>query len=391
MPFSEADKQLQSGWLGVFYRQGEGAPPLYAVVTKPDPVGRPYHPTLLLKGTARPLSRNECPPERRYASEMAAVAWVAFGGFERIYFRELLPPTTTTHVTRPLLEDVKGFVNHLGVLATHPDEVEVGGLEGLLPLGRQLEVKVPRVKAGPLRRDGGRLPMLARWVKPLPSNVVYQPYDHVARTIQTGDLLLFSSLKTTSSLIKLFDHAVFGHVGIACRLETTDEIYVWESKPYCIEAGVIIDGVQMAPLRYRITNGWCNTAAVRNITGLKTPQRQAMLNKMAAFMKETHGRPYDKNRLHLLLSALDLLDEPISLLKLNEEDLSSVFCSQLVAAAYQRMGLMEACKPANTYTPEDFTTSRHFQVTEGTMGPEVYIDLHAMLSAGDLEKQLSTS
>ena len=205
MPFSEADKQLQNGWLGVFYRQGEGAPPLYAVVTKPDPVERPYHPTLLLKGTARPLSRNECPPERRYASEMAAVAWVAFGGFERIYFRELLPPpmpTTTTHVTRPLLEDVKGFVNHvrniehtdkekgrlrdaqtdeeraamaatlvvahmyhqLGVLAPHPDEVEVGGLEGLLPLGRQLEVKVPRVKVGPLRRDGGRLPMLARWV-----------------------------------------------------------------------------------------------------------------------------------------------------------------------------------------------------------------------------------
>ena len=38
------------------------------------------------------------------------------GGLWRVrahLFRELLPPTTTTHVTRPLLEDVKGFVNHV--------------------------------------------------------------------------------------------------------------------------------------------------------------------------------------------------------------------------------------------------------------------------------------
>ena len=201
MRFSEADKQLESGWLGVFCRKEEGAPPLYAVVTKPDPVGRPYLPTLLLKGTARPLSSSECPPGRRYASAMAAVAWVAFGGFKRIYFRELLPLPPLTHVTRPLA-DVKGFVNHvtniehtdkekqrlreaqtdeertavaatlvvahmyhqLGVIVTPPEEVEIGGLEGLLPLGRELEVKVPRVKVGPLGHNGGKQPLLATWV-----------------------------------------------------------------------------------------------------------------------------------------------------------------------------------------------------------------------------------
>lgn len=153
---------------------------------------------------------------------------------------------------------------------------------------------------------------------------------------------------------------------------------------------MIFDGVQMAPLRYRITNGWCNAAAVRHITGLTPPQRQAMLHKMATFMTETNGRPYEKNRLQLVLSTFDLLDEPISLLKLNEEDLSSIFCSELVAATYQRMGLIETTKPANKYTPEDFTSGRHFQVMVGTMGPEVYMDMHALLRAG-VEKQLSSS
>ena len=197
--FSEVDKRLQSGWLGVFFR-GEGAPPLYALVSKPDAAEdeRAHLPTLLLKGTARPLSREEtAPPAPRYASARAAVAWVAFGGFERIYFRQLLSP-----LARPL-GDVREFVDRvrsiqhtererrrleeagsdeeraavaatavvahmyhqLGVLlGTPPDEVEVGALEGHLLLGDSLEVKIPRIKSGPLSHDGGKLPLLAKWV-----------------------------------------------------------------------------------------------------------------------------------------------------------------------------------------------------------------------------------
>ena len=69
-------------------------------------------------------------------------------------------------------------------------------------------------------------------VKPLPDSVVYQPYEVVAKTIQTGDLLLFSSLKTTSSLIKLFDHAMFGHTGI---VSTPPQLCSFSTKPLAVK------------------------------------------------------------------------------------------------------------------------------------------------------------
>lgn len=70
-------------------------------------------------------------------------------------------------------------------------------------------------------------------VIPPPEGVVYQPYEEVARTIRTGDLLLFSSVKTTTSLIKLFDHAMFGHVGIVSAVHTCAHMPIKNNTPIC--------------------------------------------------------------------------------------------------------------------------------------------------------------
>ena len=145
------------------------------------------------------------------------------------------------------------------------------------------------------------------------------------------------------------------------------------------DTGVIKDGVQVTPLRERVTNGWCNMAAVRHVEGLTPQQRSDMKKTLRDFMQETKDRPYETNKLQLVLSSTDFLDEPFNLLNLNEEDLSSVFCSELVAAAYQRMGLIDRTKCSNRYTPEDFTTRRGLEIMMGTLGPEIYIDLKAMM------------
>ena len=41
------------------------------------------------------------------------------------------------------------------------------------------------------------------------------------------------------------------------------------------------------------------------------------------------------------------------------EDLSSLFCSELVAAAYQFVGLLEKIKPSNRYMYNDFATAKN--------------------------------
>jgi hypothetical protein len=42
-------------------------------------------------------------------------------------------------------------------------------------------------------------------------------------------------------------------------------------------------------------------------------------------------------------------------LGINKEDLSSLFCSELVAEAYQKMGLLTEQLPSNEYIPKDFS------------------------------------
>ena len=190
--FNKIEDRLQSGWLGVFCRK-EGASPLYAMVSKPDPV----EPTFLLKGTARALSREEARRGgARHASAKAAVTWVALGGFERIYFRPLVT-TKEVHQVEKINEFLSRVIaqtererhrldkantdwertaiaatvvvaqmyHELGVLVgALPDEVEAGSLEGHLPLGEALEVKIPRVKPGPLSNNCHKLTPLAKFV-----------------------------------------------------------------------------------------------------------------------------------------------------------------------------------------------------------------------------------
>ena len=56
--------------------------------------------------------------------------------------------------------------------------------------------------------------------------------------------------------------------------------------------------------------------------------------------KKFQGYEYEKNRVELMLSALDFYEDYLTFLKNSKEDLSSLFCSELVAHAYQELGLL---------------------------------------------------
>jgi hypothetical protein len=67
-------------------------------------------------------------------------------------------------------------------------------------------------------------------------------------------------------------------------------------------------------------------------------------------------------------------DGPFSAVR--EENLSSFFCSELVAEAYRRMGLLPEHPPANEYTPRDFSSERLTPLPlllGATLGPEVLV------------------
>ena len=79
----------------------------------------------------------------------------------------------------------------------------------------------------------------------------------------------------------------------------------------------------------------------------------------------------------LSLAAINPSDSFFSLFQNTHEDLSSLFCSELVAAAYQRMGIIKSDRASNSYTPDDFSSSRDSSIlSDGVeLGEEVYIEL----------------
>ena len=139
-----------------------------------------------------------------------------------------------------------------------------------------------------------------------------------------------------------------------------------------------------------------------------------MTKSLIEFRKEVRNRDYEKIWRQILKAFCDefskekyeeknifskffssIIVKYWKLRKENIEDLSSIFCSELIAEAYQRAGLLKnrppeneedkarlkklykgiifdrTAKPSNEYIPEDFSAKRELELENGALlGPE---------------------
>ena len=144
-----------------------------------------------------------------------------------------------------------------------------------------------------------------------------------------------------------------------------------------IESGDVQTGVELLPLRNKIFSGWYDRVAIRRLTGIDEKKREEMYKLLLQFRKEVQGRPYETSKIELILSAIDFKEEYLSFLSNTKEDLSSLFCSELVAEAYKRMGLLVTDKLSNEFTPDDFSSKnkKHIDLTMGQLENEEYVEL----------------
>jgi len=97
-----------------------------------------------------------------------------------------------------------------------------------------------------------------------------------------------------------------------------------------------------------------------------------MKQALIAFRNEIKGRNYEESKVELMRSAYD------GFLGDNKEDLSSVFCSELVAEALQRIGVLkehdeDGGYPSNEYTPADFGKQDIMGIKQGSFGELIYV------------------
>jgi len=192
--------------------------------------------------------------------------------------------------------------------------------------------------------------------------------EQMRAKLKTGDVILFSGKGGISAGIKWATLSRWSHVGMIVVLPEYDFVTVWESTTLSslvdLDTKVPRKGVQLVPLSSRI-EGYGGEVAVRQLEGVTFDNED--VKKLMELRRELAGRDYEQDKIELIKAAYD------GPLGRNAEDLSSLFCSELVAEAYQRLGLISDDKASNEYTPADFSEKKQLTLLEGTLGKEVLL------------------
>ena len=171
-------------------------------------------------------------------------------------------------------------------------------------------------------------------------------YSTVRESLKTGDMVLFSGSGFVSRMIQMFTRSNWSHVGLVIKDDWFDMLLLWESTTLSkikTVHGVVRQGVAIRPLSEVIEN-YDGVVGIRQLTEKLSDAQELDIGELR---KEFKGRDYEQSKSELFKSAYDFIGGR------NEEDLSSLFCSELVAEAYQRINIFSEFKPSNEYTPAD--------------------------------------
>jgi len=191
-------------------------------------------------------------------------------------------------------------------------------------------------------------------------------YESIRSQLKTGDILLFSGKGGISEGIKFFTLSKWSHVGMVYRFDDPRDakgsIFCWESTSLGnlgdADTGKLTKGVQRVELSERLERCFASGYEI-SVRPLAKSLTDGMVRALNDFRHEVSGRPYEKDKIELLKAAYD------GIFGENREDLSSLFCSELIAEAYHRMGLLTEKVPASEYTPKDFSSERGLSLELG--------------------------
>lgn len=203
-------------------------------------------------------------------------------------------------------------------------------------------------------------------------------YEDIRSELKTGDILLFSGKGGVSDGIKFFTLSRYSHVGMVYKfadpLDPQGSVFCWESTTLInlkdADTGKLTKGVQRVELSERLERCFAKGYEI-SVRPLSKALTEDMVKALNTFRHEVSGRKYETNKIELLKAAYE------GIFGENKEDLSSLFCSELVAEAYQKMGLLTEELPSNEYIPKDFSEEKSLRLElDYTLQKE--IDIHAL-------------
>jgi hypothetical protein len=213
----------------------------------------------------------------------------------------------------------------------------------------------------------------------------------VCRDLQTGDVVFFSGISWTSYVTRVFTRSEWSHVAIVEYDRTKTEFkFLWESV-YHSEPD-IIDVYTNSPVKrgVRLVEAWnridsygrhekqqfFRIAVLKFSMDLQlvSEEDRAYLqaeihNRLSQFQNREHPKNFESSPLNLVRAELsDIVGEA-------QGPVREYFCSQLVVATLQSMGVMDRTIEARSVTPAMLAQyPGRFPMRQGfRLGPELHI------------------
>ena len=172
-----------------------------------------------------------------------------------------------------------------------------------------------------------------------------------AAGLAPGDLILYHGTHPMHLLHERRTGCFWGQVGLILDLPPTGELGVFEATRLseCVDVrlGQVVRGVQIVRLSDRVRS-FTGRIAFRQLDPALDPGERHALHAIA---REWHGRPFNDDK-WVGPNALRRRNPP------SPQD--RFFCSELVAGAYQRLGVMAGPPQgheASNFVPGDFDSS----------------------------------
>lgn len=197
------------------------------------------------------------------------------------------------------------------------------------------------------------------------------PLDEAASVARSGDLWLFTGRKLADRAIRAATNSPVNHVAMVLAIDDLPPL-LWHAELGAslpdVWAGRHQRGAQLHLLVDAVTT-WVHRygqrAYFRHLDPVATPE---MENAALAVVNERDGSRFP--------TTPRLVGRWLRGRLRREASLEDLYCAEVVALTYQRMGLLDDRRPANWYDPGRFWSGDGLELLGGaTLGSEIEVDV----------------
>ena len=189
-------------------------------------------------------------------------------------------------------------------------------------------------------------------MSPTPPDAPKQSLADVLPQVRTGDIFVFHCDATESRLIDIVTDSWFSHAAMAVVHPDDGQVLIWQTDPGAIVEDPISHtshaGAQLGDLAAEVeetARTWGDQPYWRSLSW----ERPAGFDEaVATALVGLDGTKYP--------SMLGMVIEYLAGRKDIPDTSGTMFCSEMIAATYQRIGLLGTEHPANHYRPKDFSS-----------------------------------